>query len=247
MASHPTRMPPAAWLAACAIAVFLSGCGKQEQPPAAKAAPAPAPAATPAPDEPGDTRQPSRLTAYLYGKEQIGALYEAGRQWDRKLGLQPDCKTPYNIQPLNLFLLKGIEFPDGQPHPVAGSWQHRFVFERCGKRMTYSAVFVARPGDKPEVREHVPGTTNASMQQVAEALRTAAPAAQARLAKRSKGCKDAELIDTRLTHPPRDPKEADKPAGHWEETWTFRGCGRDVELTVVFTPDGQGGMQYAVK
>ncbi|MCK6382743.1 MAG: hypothetical protein L6Q52_00145 [Rhodocyclaceae bacterium] len=247
-ASHPGHLQRTAWLAAwAAAAALLSGCGRQEAPPAPAAAPAPAPAPPPAPAEPGDARQPSRLIAYLYGKEQIGALYAAGREWDRKLGLQQDCKTPYNIQPLNLFLLKAIEFPEGKAHPVAGSWQHRYVFERCGKRMTYNAVFVARPGDKPEVREHVPGNTNASMQQVSEALKEAAPAAQTRLAKRSKDCKQAELIDTRLTHPPREPKEADKPAGHWEETWTFRGCDRDAELIVVFTPDGQGGMRYAVK
>ncbi|MCQ3923205.1 MAG: hypothetical protein DPW12_03230 [Rhodocyclaceae bacterium] len=113
--------------------------------------------------------------------------------------------------------------------------------------MTYNAVFVARRGEKPEARPQIPGTTNASMQQIAEGLKAAAPAALARLAKRSKACKEADLIDTRLTHPPREPKEADQPAGHWEEAWTFRGCGHDVELTIVFTPDGKGGMQYAIK
>jgi len=233
------------------IAVLPSACGRQEAPPAQPAVPAPSsappPVPPPAPAGSADARQPSRLTAYLYGKEQIGALYEIGRQWDKKLGLQQDCKSQYNIQPLNLFLLKGIEFPASQPHPVAGSWQHRFVFERCGKRMTYNAVFVARPGDKPEARPHVPGNTNASMQQVSEALKAAAPAALARLAKRARNCKEADLVDTKLMHPPRTPAEADKPAGHWEESWTFRGCGLDVEVPVTFTPDGKGGMQVAVK
>lgn len=251
-ASRTARLLKTGWLAVWAMAAaLLSGCGRQEAPPAPAAVPAALPASAPSPDtspaEPGVARRPSRLTAYLYGKEQIGALYEIGRQWDKKLGLQQDCKSQYNIQPLNLFLLKGIEFPEGKDHPVAGSWQHRFVFERCSKRMTYNAVFVARPGDKPEVRPHVPGNTNASMQQVSEALKAAAPAALARLAKRARNCKEAELIDTRLTHPPREPKEADKPAGHWEEAWTFRGCGHDIELSVVFTPDGKGGMQVAVK
>lgn len=195
----------------------------------------------------GESRQPSRLTAYLYGKEQIGELYAVGRHWDKKLGLQQDCKSPYNIQPLSLFLLKDIEFPDGKAHPVAGSWQHRFVFERCGKRMTYNAVFVARPGGKPEAQPQVPGTTNASMQLVAEALKSARPAALARLAKRSKNCKEAEFIDTRLTHPPREPKDHDKPAGHWEEAWTFRGCGQDVEISLNFTLDDKGGTHHTVK
>lgn len=195
----------------------------------------------------GEARQPSRLTAYFHGKEQIGALYEVGRQWDKKLGLQQDCKGPYNIQPLSIFLLKPIDFPDGKPHPVTGSWQHRYVFERCGKRMTYNTVFVARNGEKPEARPHYPGTTNASMQQITDALKAATPAALLRLAKRKRDCKAADLIDTRLTLAPREAKEADKPAGRWEEAWTFRGCGQDVELPIVFTPDGKGGMQYAVK
>lgn len=195
----------------------------------------------------GDGRQPSRLTAYLYGKEQIGALYEAGRQWDKKLGLQQDCKGPYNIQPAGLFLLKAIDFPENRPHPVAGIWQHRYVFERCGKRMTYNVVFAARPGDKPDARPHVPGNTNASAPLLADTLNGATPAALLRLGRRAKECKSAELIDTRLVHPPREAKDADKPAGHWEESWTFRGCGHDVELPIVFTPDGKGGTHYLLK
>lgn len=203
----------------------------------------------PAPARPaaGETRQPSRLSAYLYGKEQIGELYAAGRQWDQKLGLQQDCKGPFNIQPAGLFLLKQIIFPEGNPHPVAGAWQHRYVFERCGKRMTYNAVFVARPGDKPEVRSHVPGDTNASALLLADTLKGATPAALLRLAKRTKECKQAELIDTRLAHPPRATAGTDKPVGHWEEIWTFRGCGRDIELPITFTPDGKGGTRYTIK
>ena len=211
------------------------------------AAQTPAPAQPPAAGATADARQPSRLSAYLYGKEQIGELYAAGRQWDKKLGLQQDCKGPYNIQPAGLFLLKAIDFPESKPHPVAGAWQHRFVFERCGKRMTYNAVFVARAGDKPEIRPHVPGDTNASALLLADTLKGATTAAQIKLAKRAKDCKAAELIDTTLTHPPRTASEADKPAGHWEETWTFRGCGHDVHLTIVFTPDGKGGTHYAIK
>lgn len=249
-ASRPAKLLPTGWLAAFAMsasfaAVFLSACGKKEAPPPPPAAPAPA--ATSAPADSDDTRQPSRLTAYLYGKEQIGALYEAGREWDRKLGLQQDCKGPYNIQPAALFLLKPIDFPEGKPHPVAGVWQHRYVFERCGKRMTYNAVFVARPGDRPEVRPHVPGNTNASALLLADTLKGAYGAALLRMAKRSKECKQADFIDTRLTRPPRDNREAGKPAGQWEESWTFRGCGHDVEVPITFTPDGKGGTHYAIK
>ncbi len=212
---------------------------------ATAAAQAPTPA--PTPSTAGEARQPSRLSAYLYGKEQIAELYATGRQWDKKLGLQEDCKGPYNIQPSGLFLLKAIDFPEGKPHPVAGAWQHRFVFERCGKRMTYNAVFIARAGDKPELRPHVPGDTNASALLLADTLKGATAAALLKLAKRSKDCKTAELIGASLTRPPRMANEANKPAGHWEETWTFRGCGRDVELPIVFTPDGKGGTHYAIK
>lgn len=195
----------------------------------------------------GEAKPPSRLSGYLYGKEQIAELYAAGRQWDKKLGLQQDCKSPYNIQPAGLFLLKAIDFPEGKPHPVAGAWQHRFVFERCGKRMTYNAVFVARPGDKPELRPHVPGDTNASALLLADTLKGATTAALLKLAKRAKDCKVADLIDTRLTHLPSTANESDKAAGHWEEIWTFRGCGQDIELPIIFTPDGKGGTHYSIK
>jgi hypothetical protein len=195
----------------------------------------------------GGARQPSRLTAYFHGKEQIGELYAVGRQWDKKLGLQQDCKGPYNIQPASLFLLKPIDFPEGKLHPTAGAWQHRYVFERCGKRMTYNAVFVARPDDKPETRPHVPGNTNASALLIADTLKGAYSAALLRLSKRAKDCKQAEFIDTKLIHPPSTAREGDKPAGHWEETWTFRGCGHDIELPITFNPDGKGGTYYVIK
>lgn len=231
-------MTPASRFAYRLLAGLLAGL------PVLAAAQVPAPATATAT---GEARQPSRLSSYLYGKEQIGELYAAGRQWDKKLGLQQDCKGPYNIQPAGLFLLKPIDFPEGKPHPVSGIWQHRYVFERCGKRMTYNAVFVARPGDKPEVRPHVPGDTNASALLLADTLKGATPAALLRLAKRAKDCKVADLIDTHLTQPPSAASETDKPAGQWEETWTFRGCGHDVQLTIVFTPDGKGGTHYAIK
>ncbi|MDT3735354.1 MAG: hypothetical protein ROZ00_03900 [Denitratisoma sp.] len=212
-------------------------------PAACPAAPVGAQAPNAIPASGSESRQPSRLTAYLNGKDQIGEMYAIGRQWDKKLGLQQNCKEPYNIQPLSIFLLKPIDFPEGRPHPVSGSWQQRYVFERCGKRMTYNAVFVARNGDKPEARPHYPGTSNASMQQIGDALKSAAPAALARLAKRSKGCKEADLIDTKLTHAPHEVGKT----GRWEETWTFRGCGHDVDIPISFTPDGKGGMHYATR
>ncbi len=195
----------------------------------------------------GEARQPSRLAAYLYSREQIAELYAAGRQWDKKLGLQQDCKGPYNIQPVGLYLLKPIDFPEGRPHPVAGAWQHRYVFERCGKRMTYNAIFVARAGDKPEMRPHVPGNTNASAALLAETLKAAHPAALTRLSKRATACREADLIDTRLTQPPLGPGEAGKPADLWEESWTFRGCGYDVDVSITFAADGKGGTRPAIK
>lgn len=229
-ASRSVNLLLGGWLTACAA----TAAAQSPNPPAA-------------PGAPGEARQPSRLTAYLYGKEQIGELYAIGRQWDKKLGLQQDCKGPYNIQPAGLYLLKAIDFPEGRPHPVAGAWQHRYIFERCGKRMTYNAVFVAQPGGKPETRPHVPGNTNASALLLADTLKGASATALIRLAKRARDCRAADLIDTRLTQPPGESKEADKTAGQWEEVWTFRGCGHDVEVPITFVPDGKGGAHYAIK
>ncbi len=184
-----------------------------------------------------------RLAAYLNGKEQMEELYAVGRHWDGRLGLQQDCQGSYHVQPVNLFLLKPVVFPEGRPHPVAGAWQHRFVFERCGKRRTYNALFLARDGRKPEARPYLPGTTNASPTLVADALKGAYPAALLRLAgtKGAKGCQEAEPIDTRLVQPPRT------TPGPWEEVWTFRGCGHEAELAIAFSPDGKGGTFYTIK
>lgn len=197
----------------------------------------------------GELKPGSRLAAYFFGREQVNDLYTVGRHWDKKLSLQQDCKGPYNIQPVNLFLLKPIDFPEGKPHPVSGVWQHRFVFERCGKRMTYNAVFIGKNGEKPETRPYIPGTTNASMPLVSDTLKGAYPAALLRLGKNknAKDCKEIEVIDTRLTLPPRAQAADSKAPASWEEAWTFRGCGHDVELPIIFTPDGKGGTFYSIK
>lgn len=197
----------------------------------------------------GELKPGSRLAAYFFGREQVNDLYAVGRHWDKKLGLQQDCKGPYNIQPVNLFLLKPIDFPDSKPHPASGVWQHRFVFERCGKRMTYNAVFIGKNGEKPETRPYIPGTTNASMLLVSDTLKGAYPAALLRLGrnKDAKDCKEIEVIDTRLTLPPRVRAADGKAPAPWEEAWTFRGCGRDVELQIIFAPDGKGGTFYSIK
>jgi hypothetical protein len=189
----------------------------------------------------------SRLAAYFFGRDQIQDLYAIGRRWDSKLGLK-DCNGAYNVQPINLYLLKPIDLPEGKAHPASGAWQHRYAFERCGKRTIYNAIFVARTGEKPEPRPHVPGTTNASPLLIADTLKGAYPAALSRLGRtqRAKDCREVDLIDTRLTQPPRN-RVADNPASPWEEVWTFRGCGHEVEIPVTFMPDGKGGTVYSIK
>lgn len=204
-------------------------------------------AAVAAPGAPDAAGPASRLSAYLYGREQIAALYEAGRHWDRKLGLQQDCRGPYNIQPLKLFLLEAIDFPSDRAHPRAGRWQHRFIFERCGRRMTYNALFVARGDGPPQMQAHYPGDGNASPELITAALESIAPAAAARLSRPGRRCNTAALVDTRLVHPPRPAEGMPPPAAVWEEAWTFRCNGHEAVLHVVFTPDARGGMKAGLK
>ncbi len=85
-ASRSASLPRTGWLAAVApvvtVCACLSACGKKEPPGAPASAPAPVTAPASA-AESEDGRQPSRLTAYLYGKEH-GAVFIRDRSGRRQ-------------------------------------------------------------------------------------------------------------------------------------------------------------------
>jgi len=192
----------------------------------------------------------TNIHTYIFSREQVQELYNIGVFWDKKLGLQQNCKSQFHVKPTSFVILAPINLPDGQLHPTEGAWKHRFQFERCGEIKIYNAVFIAKSGAKPEVRPYFPGTTNASPQLINDAMRGAVAQAFVNAKKENSiaDCKDVVLTDMNVTQLSHDVVDAGKTfTGVWQESWSFLVCGQPVNVLLNFTPDGKGGAFYSIK
>ena len=200
-----------------------------------------------------DLKPGTRILSYLTSRERTSDLNDVGLAFDRRLGLQQGCRTPYRIKGVSLTIVQPIELVDGKEHPSKGAWTQRFEFERCGELKVYNAVFIAKDDAKPEARPYIPGTTNASALLVRDALKTAAGMAQLSLgrSRKDKGlaeCKELWVSDTRVSEPARDVVEKGTTyRGVWGEIWEFVGCDAKVAVHVTFVPDGKGGTNFTAR
>ena len=196
-----------------------------------------------------DLKSGTRISSYLFSQEQMRELYNAGVFHDRQLGLQQGCKEPHRVKPTALEILTPIDLPEGRSHPAQGAWRHRFEFERCGATKTYNVIFVSNNGEHPRVQPYHPGATGASIQLVLDTLKSIVPAVRA-LAKEQgiEDCKELLVADMAMTQTPHDVVEDGKTLiGVWSEKWTILACGRPVDISLEFIPDGKGGTTYAIR
>jgi hypothetical protein len=182
-----------------------------------------------------------KVPAYALSREMQEIMYRLGVEQDKKLGLQTDCKSQYNIKPIDMAVLSPIDFPEDKQNPTKGVWKVRYKLERCGDSKVYNAYFVANSnGEAPNPRAYYPGSTNASPVLVKDAMSSAIVGASARSG--LKDCKDISVFDMRVTEPAHNFVEGEKTfKGVWNEIWTFRMCGHSVEVAMTFIPDVNGG------
>jgi hypothetical protein len=149
-------------------------------------------------------------------------MYRLGVEQDKKLGLQADCKSQYNIKPVGLVVLSPIDFPEDKQNPTKGVWKARYELNRCGDSKVYNALFVANSnGEAPNPRAYYPGSTNASPVLVKDAMLSAISVTAVRSG--LKDCKDISVFDMRVTEPAHNVIEGEKTfKGVWKEIWTFR-------------------------
>jgi hypothetical protein len=188
-----------------------------------------------------DLQNNKKTATYLYSRPMLEAMYRQGVELDKKYGLQLDCKSQYNIKPVNTVVLSPIDFPDDKQHPTKGVWKFRYQLERCGDSKIYNALFIANSnGEAPTLRAFYPGSTNASPVLIKDAMLPAIMGAVVRSG--LKDCKDVDVFDMRVTEPAHDVVEGDKTfKGVWKETWIFKTCGQMIDVPIRFTPDANGG------
>jgi len=189
-----------------------------------------------------DLANSKKTVAYIYSRPMVDALYRLAIEQDKKFGLQQNCKSQYGVEPYSIVVLQPIDFPDNKQHPIKGIWNFRYQIHRCGESKFYNALFIASgTGETPPTpRAYFPGTSNASPLLIKDTM----VAALVRASSQSglKDCKEIDVFDMRVTEDAHDVTEEGKThRGVWNETWTFRLCGKMFDVPITFIPDATGG------
>jgi hypothetical protein len=168
-------------------------------------------------------------------------MLKLGAQQDRELNIQSNCKSKYNIKPLEVLIYKPIEFLDNKQYPSKGIWKIRYQFDRCGESIVYSTLFTANSnGDAPKSTYFYPGSSNATPLLLKDTMPSAVQNANFQLG--DKNCKECFIFDMRVTEPAHNVAEGGKMfIGVWKEVWTFRVCGKMIDVEMTFIPDANGG------
>lgn len=185
-----------------------------------------------------------KIAAYINSKEMLIQMSRLGQEQDAKLGIDFRCTTPDNITPINTTVIAPIDLPDDAKNPVKGAWMLRYVFNRCGNDKIYNAVIVANAsGAAPTVQAYYPGAPRSGPRLIKNAMPSALAAAELRF--NTKTCKDVTVYDMRVAE---EAPAANAANAAWKETWTFRACGKLIDVPVSFSPNPSlGGIDFAVE
>ena len=127
----------------------------------------------------------------------------------------------------------------------AGSWRQSLTARGCGNDTVVNFFFYGTPDGRVITVVGAPGTTRADLMQQRDA-RTYTVVAHETVAR---GCSETETVNTRFegfgSKPPGAPDPGPQAAFRpWWETWTVRGCGKQYQVPLNFTPNRMG-MQIA--
>lgn len=159
----------------------------------------------------------------------------------------PECKEHKPQERASLTVFGPPVFQDGV-HPVSGLWIDRIKMNRCGATTFQNILIQAnKEGQPPRSALMMPGTTMANpplqnliMKDVLDGLA-------------KKKCTDqAQIIpvDTKHEKESKAIKLDEKGMiveGAWKETWTFKACGKPVNVSIDINADGKGGLAHKVK
>jgi hypothetical protein len=182
-----------------------------------------------------------RFLDYVGSLQLANVIYPLGVEQDRKSGLKKDCADRYVVHPISLLVLTPIDFPEDRQNPVKGSWIYRYSLTRCGDSKIYNAmIFADEAGGTPKAQAFYPGTSAAHPMLIYDAMPIAISTAMVQCG--STDIEDVEVFDLHLDKLPNDIGEGENLVkGAWNETWTFKVRGKQVEVPITFTPNSRKG------
>ena len=182
-----------------------------------------------------DLKADTPFANFLTSRNHTEARAAVAIREDRSVGRE--CKDSYTLGNYAMKIVTPIEMDQGAAIPKAGRWLERFQVTRCGRRSVFNAIFIAN-GKDLQVKAAGPGETSQDLQLVIQ-LRPV-------IVKKAKldNCEARGLLDT-AKGPPEgyEPKQAD---GEYE-TWTVSGCGKDVDMVLLFSRGADGKVDVRVE
>lgn len=203
----------------------------------------PAEGAAAAPAQPQDPAQ--RFQAYVTSDGYKAMISQLSVMGDTISA--PDCKEHKPQERASLTIFAPPHFESGL-HPVTGMWLDRIKMNRCGATTFQNVLIQAnKEGQPPRAALMMPGTSMANpplqnliMKDILENLA-------------KKKCTDQSQIvpvDTKREKETKAVKLNDKGMiveGAWNETWTLKACGKQVNAAIDIAADGKGGLNHKVK
>jgi hypothetical protein len=183
-----------------------------------------------------DLKADSIFAGFLKGDQHAKARAAVAIREDRSVGRE--CKDQYLLGNYMLKIMEPIQIEAGATIPKAGRWLERFQVTRCGRQSLFNAVFLVNERGALQVTPAAPGETGQDLQLVID-LRPA-------IVKKAKieNCEARGLLDT--AKGPPEGYEPKVPGGDYE-TWTVSGCGKDVDLVLLFSPTADGKVDVQVE
>jgi hypothetical protein len=228
-------MRPSVLALALAIAVALPAAA--QQPDVAKSDSAAA--------QPGALPGMDKLMEYVGTQEYFKGISTVALGGEHDI--TPECKDAKVLGRAGFTVLTLPVWQEGVAAPVSGQWKDQIAVDRCGPKVVHN-VLVSVEKDGPHVGLMLPGETTLPIVLQMKALQPAAATAMS-----AAKCTDANKVvvsDTRhakLISEMKADATGRLTGGKWQETWTFRACGKTQPVAMTFTADGQGSATFEAK
>lgn len=220
-------------LLAFVLGAVAVSSAQAQQPPAA-------PAQTPPPEV-------QKLGAFVDSPDYLRELAIIVRGGEKDLS-GAECPNPEVKGRVGFMVYRRPVFKDGVDYPVGGAWKDQVMINRCGKDVVHNVLFVARATALPAVGLLMPGGTGALPEMQKKVVADGVKAVMAKTK-----CGDSAKVvvtDTRQDKVVVPPKSNDKGqviAGTFQEVWSFKACGKPIDMVVRFIADGKGAMNVQIE
>ncbi len=156
-------------------------------------------------------------------------------KWDQQARLIcGDLAGRSGLKNGQLIELSPVKGENGKP--ISGAWIHRVPGYTCGKLRTFNIlVEFGSKGPLPIIL--LPGNTLAAPLLQNDALAAALNACRLKV----RECELPMVVDTVQAGPILGVD------GGWVELWFFDACGKIVVITMMFSPDSQGGTSFQAR